>query len=79
MGAVTLPPMPDMPTVPGSNASSSENKAYDQAMLKYQDDMARYNRSLQFKQQQNEEQATRSNMEKSRHDAMMGIVNNLKA
>jgi hypothetical protein len=80
MGAVSLPPMPEMPSVPGSNASATQNKEYDQAMLKYQDDMARYNRSLQFmQQQQNEEQATRSNMEKSRHDAMMGIVNNLKA
>ncbi|MET0753992.1 MAG: hypothetical protein ABWZ66_11485 [Pyrinomonadaceae bacterium] len=69
-----------MPQAPGSNASPEQKQQYDQDMLKYQEDMARYNRTLQFlQQQQNEEQSTRSNMAKSRHDAMMSIINNFKA
>jgi hypothetical protein len=79
MSAV-LPTMPTMPNAPGSNASADQKQQYDQNMLKYQEDMARYNRTLQFmQQQQNEEQATRSNMAKSRHDAMMAIISNMKA
>jgi hypothetical protein len=79
MSAV-LPTMPTMPNAPGSNASAEQKQQYDQNMLKYQEDMARYNRTLQFlQQQQNEEQATRSNMAKSRHDAMMAIISNMKA
>lgn len=75
-----LPTMPTMPQVPGSDASSEQKQQYDQDMLKYQEDMARYNRALQFlQQQQNEEQSTRSNMAKSRHDAMMAIISNMKA
>ncbi len=75
-----LPTMPGMPQAPGSNASPEQKQQYDQQMLKYQEDMARYNRTLQFlQQQQNEEQATRSNMAKSRHDAMMAIISNMKA
>lgn len=75
-----LPTMPGMPQAPGSNASPEKKQQYDQDMLKYQEDMARYNRTLQFlQQQQNEEQATRSNMAKSRHDAMMAIISNMKA
>ena len=75
-----LPTMPGMPQAPGSNATPQEKQAYDQKMLQYQEDMARYNRTLQFlQQQQNEEQATRSNMSKSRHDAMMAIISNMKA
>ena len=77
---ISLPPMPSMPPAPGSNATPERKQQYDQDMLRYQEDMARYNRILQFlQQQQNEEQATRSNMAKSRHDAMMAIINNLKA
>lgn len=80
MSAVSLPNMPSMPSAPGSNASAEQKQNYDQQMLKYQEDMARYNRTLQFmQQQQNEEQATRSNMAKSRHDAMMAIISNMKA
>ena len=72
--------MPTMPNAPGSNASADQKQQYDQQMLKYQEDMARYNRTLQFmQQQQNEEQSTRSNMAKSRHDAMMSIISNMKA
>ena len=72
--------MPSMPKAPDSNASPERKQQYDQDMLKYQEDMARYNRTLQFlQQQQNEEQATRSNMSKSRHDAMMAIISNMKA
>lgn len=79
MSAV-LPTMPSMPNAPGSNASADQKQQYDQNMLKYQEDMARYNRTLQFlQQQQNEEQSTRSNMAKSRHDAMMSIISNMKA
>ena len=75
-----LPTMPGMPQAPGSNASPEKKQQYDQDMLKYQEDMARYNRTLQFlQQQQNEEQSTRSNMAKSRHDAMMSIISNMKA
>ena len=75
-----LPTMPGMPQAPSSNASPEQKQKYDQDMLKYQEDMARYNRTLQFlQQQQNEEQSTRSNMAKSRHDAMMSIISNMKA
>lgn len=80
MAEVSLPSMPHMPSDPGANASPEATRAYDRSMLQYQEAMARYNRTLQFmQQQQNEEQATRSNMTKSRHDAMMSIVSNLKA
>lgn len=78
--SVQLPTMPSMPPTPPSNASAGQKQEYDQKMLSYQEDMARYNRTLQFlQQQQNEEQATRSNMSKSRHDAMMAVISNLKA
>ena len=80
MAGVSLPQIPSMPPDPGANAKPEETRAYDRAMLQYQEAMARYNRTLQFmQQQQNEEQATRSNMSKSRHDAMMAIVGNMKA
>ena len=50
------------------------------SMLEYQRKMADYNLAIQTIQQtQSEEQATRTNMSKSRHDAMMAIANNLKA
>lgn len=82
---VSLPTMPTMPKDPGAGnpqdpAFAKKVREYDQAMLAYQDQMARYNRMMQnLQQQQNEEQATRSNMAKSRHEAMMSIVGNLKA
>lgn len=72
MAAVSLPDRPGIPS-----KSDMENP---QKMLEYQQAMANYNLAVQTIQQtQNEEQATRSNMSKSRHDAMMAIASNLKA
>lgn len=67
--------LPDRPSVPSSADLQDPKK-----MMEYQQAMANYNLAVQTIQQtQNEEQATRSNMAKSRHDAMMAIVNNMKA
>lgn len=80
MSAVSLGNYPSMPNDPGSDASPEAKRNYDRQMLEYQENMARYNRTLQFlQQQQSEEQSTRTNMSKSRHDAMMAIASNLKA
>lgn len=80
MSAVSLPSYPGIPKDPGSDASPEAKRDYDRKMLEYQENMARYNRTLQFlQQQQTEEQTTRTNMSKSRHDAMMAVTSNLKA
>ena len=75
MSSVQLPPKPE------ATGLYKENGSVDQeAMLKYQQQMADYNFVLQMKQQmQNEEQATRTNMAKSSHDAMMAVIGNMKA
>lgn len=68
--AVTLPARPDL---------SSVDMKDDKAMLQYQEDMQRYNRILtMITQTQSEEAATKSNMDKARHDAVMAIVSNIK-
>lgn len=67
--------LPGRPGIPSSADLQDPKK-----MLEYQQTMANYNLAIQTIQQtQNEEQATRSNMSKSRHDAMMAVVNNMKA
>lgn len=67
--------LPGRPGIPSSADLQDPKK-----MLEYQQAMANYNLAIQTIQQtQNEEQATRSNMSKSRHDAMMAVVNNMKA
>lgn len=82
---VQIPPRPVQPTDPGALDPSKPEDAqklreYDMAVTAYQDQLARYNRMLQQTlQQQAEEAAARSNMDKTRHDAMMGIINNMKA
>ncbi len=71
----------DLPTKPQPTGLYKGDGSVDQeAMLKYQQQMADYNFVLQMKQQmQNEEQATRTNMAKSSHDAMMAVITNMKA
>lgn len=66
---VNLPSKPQIPS------DTSDQKA----MLEYQRKMGEYNFALQIIQQtQSEEQATKTNINKSRHDAMMAIIGNLK-
>ena len=82
--SVQLPSMPSMPSIPHSTGNdstdSANNKKYDQDLMKYQEEMARYNRVLQMAQQmQNEKTAKDTNMLKSNHDALMSVANNLKA
>ena len=71
--------LPTKPQVPG-NLYNDKRELNQDVMLKYQQQMADYNFALQLKQQmQNEEQATRTNMAKSSHDAMMAVIGNMKA
>lgn len=70
--------LPDKPQPVG--LTKGDGSVDQEAMLAYQQKMADYNFALQTKQQmQNEEQATRTNMSKSSHDAMMAVINNMKA
>ena len=79
MSISSLPSRPDMPHYPGENASTDAKKAYDEKMLKYQEDMATYNRTLQqMMNMLNQEETTQSNINKSRHEAMMSIINNMR-
>ncbi len=67
--SVTLPTKPQMPS----------NMKDDRAMMQYQEDMQQYNRILTLlTQMKSEEAATKSNMDKARHDAVMAIVSNMK-
>lgn len=67
--SVTLPNKPQMPS----------NMKDDRAMMQYQEDMQQYNRILTLiTQTKSEEAATKSNMDKARHDAVMAIVSNMK-
>jgi len=82
--SVNLPPMPTMPPIPqttGNDATdAANNKKYDQQLMAYQEAMARYNRVLQAMQQMHAEKTTKdTNMQKTSHDAMMAIANNMKA
>jgi hypothetical protein len=72
MGNIVLPQRPATP--------SSEDLKDPQKAANYQQDMANYNFAIQTLQHiQNEEETTQSNMAKSRHDAMMAIINNMKS
>ena len=82
--SVNLPPMPSIPPIPpisGNNKKdAAANKLYDQQLMQYQEAMARYNRVLQAMQQMHAEKTTKdTNMQKTSHDAMMAIANNMKA
>ncbi len=64
--------LPPKPTMPGSNASDTDR-------LKYQQDMQNYQFALQ--QAMNaitQEGATKSNLQKAAHDAIMAMINNLR-
>ena len=68
--------MVNFPSKPNSNIDFKDPKAAAQ----YQQDMADYNMAVSIIQHtMNQEEITNSNMEKSRHDAMMAIINNVKA
>lgn len=70
MGDMTIPPKPQVPSDP------SDQKA----MLEYQQKNFEYQFALQVLQNtMNQEQTARSNQAKSKHDAMMAIVNNMKS
>lgn len=78
---ISRPVMPNDPGKidPSKPEDAQKQRDYDRQMMAYQDDMARYNRTLQQMQgQQQEEAATRSTMEKNKHDAVMQIVANMK-
>lgn len=64
--------LPSKPTIPKDTNNQK-------AMLEYQQKMTEYNFSMQIIQQtQSEDSATRTNINKSRHEAMMAIIGNLK-
>lgn len=66
--------IPSRPPTPSSDTLKDPQKAAD-----YQQAMADYNFAIQcLKHVQDEEESTRSNMEKSSHDALMNTVNNMK-
>ena len=68
----TIPPMKPMPKV------GSEN--YEQELMKAQEHNAQRNLLIQaMMSEQSEKRATRSNMQKSGHDAMMAMINNFKS
>lgn len=69
--------MSDFPIKPDRNAVNFEDQ---KSVLAYQEKMSAYNFALQALQQtQNEESATKTNMSKSNHDALMAVINNMKA
>lgn len=75
--SVSIPPRPSVPEV-GKNGVTKDN--YEAKMIDYQEEAGRRRLLIQTLQQdQSEEQATKTNMSKSRHDAMMAIVSNFKA
>lgn len=66
-----IPPMKPMPK-PGSDN-------YEQKLMEAQEFNSQRNLLIQsLMAQQNEKQATRSNMQKSGHDAMMAVITNFK-
>lgn len=70
MSGITLPPKPNIPS------DTSDQKA----MLEYQKKMFEYQFAVQTLQNtENQEETARSNMAKSKHDAMMAIVANMKS
>jgi len=70
MSGVTLPPKPSIPS------DTSDQKA----MLDYQKKMFDYQFAVQTLQNtENQEETAHSNMAKSKHDAMMAIVSNMKS
>ena len=70
-GVPGLPPKPEI---------SDYNMENDAEMLRYQEKTQQYNRILTLiTQTKSEEAATRSNMDKARHDAVMQMVSNLKS
>ena len=76
---ITLPTLPTLPENPGTGATSDEQQQYHTNMLQYQSDRSNYYRTLQtIQQQMTEDQTIQSNLDKSRHDALMAIANNLR-
>jgi len=72
-----IPPRPSIPEI-GKGGVNKDN--YEAKMMEYQEAAAQRRLLIQTMQQdQTEEQATRTNLAKSRHDAMMSIVGNFKA
>lgn len=70
MGNFAVPSKPSIP----------QDTSNQKAMLEYQEQMFNYQFALQIHQSTlSQEEGARSNMAKSEHDAMMSVVNNLKA
>lgn len=66
---------PDKPAEMSTKDFKDPKKAAE-----YQQAMADYNFALQTMQHvMNEEESTQTNMAKSRHDALMAIINNVKS
>ncbi len=75
--SVSIPPRPAVPVM-GQDGVNKDN--YEAKMIDYQDAAAQRRLLIQTLQQdQTEEQATKTNMSKTRHDAMMAIVGNFKS
>lgn len=68
-----IPPKGTMPTNP-----KADN--YEAKMLEYKEDMAARNLAIQtLMEEQTQNQAMRTNLAKSSHDALMAIVQNFKS
>jgi chaperonin cofactor prefoldin len=67
--------IPDRPTKPDLDTSDPQ---YAAKMLDFQQQMSNYQLAVQTAQQElNQTTSTATNLEKSRHDAMMAIIRNL--
>lgn len=67
-----IPPKGTMPTNP-------KDENYERDMLAYKEQMAARNLAIQtLMEEQTQQQAMRTNLAKSSHDALMSIINNFK-
>jgi len=67
---LNIPPKPEAPA-----DATDPNQ-----MIKYQEDMFAYQFALQTQQSiTSQEETTQTNMLKSEHDAMMAVINNMRA
>lgn len=76
--AVNLPTKPVAPKPPSDMTDAAANQKFQKEMLEYQEASSMYNFILQSEQDRiKEESSTRSNMQKSQHDAMEAIIRNM--
>lgn len=76
--AVNLPAKPVAPKPPSDLTDTAANQKFQEDMLKYQEASSMYNFILQSEQDRiKEESTTRTNLQKSQHDAMEAIIRNM--